>query len=206
MIQGNIPRTREYLTAVLRCLDASWSRHLRRAGLPYAKPVVRFHDEPEPRVCGVRWPQHASAFYCTERGTLVFLLNGAWVDGRTDLYPLKVAAHEYGHHVQSLTGLRRHYETKARGAGRSRGQELGRRYELQADCLAGVFAGSVWRSLSRTADDWAAVVEATRASGDEDGHRSHGTGANRARWLQRGFATVSPAACDTWSAPRSRVS
>ncbi|WP_240197739.1 neutral zinc metallopeptidase [Nonomuraea lactucae] len=205
LIRGNVPRTREYLTVMLKCLDASWSRHFARAGLPYRKPVARFYEDPEPRVCGVRWPSSASAFYCTERGTLVFLLAGWWVEGRTDLYPLKVAAHEYGHHLQSLTGLRRHYEARAR-ADRARQPELARRYELQADCLSGVFVGGVWRSLSRTGGDWAAVVEATRASGDDDGHRSHGKGTNRAYWLKRGFTTRSPAACDTWTAPAARVS
>lgn len=202
---GNVPRAREYFGVIAKCLDKSWSAHFARAGLAFRKPTVRFYDEPEQRVCGVRWPSGASAFYCTERGTLVFLLTGDWIEGRTDLYPLKVAAHEYAHHVQSLTGIRRHYEARIR-ADHARQAELGRRYELQADCLSGVFIGSVWGSLSRSQDDWAAVVEATRATGDDDDRRSHGTGGNRAYWLKRGFTAVSPAACDTWRAAPSRVS
>ncbi|MEU8245070.1 neutral zinc metallopeptidase [Nonomuraea sp. NPDC048916] len=205
LVWGNVPRTREYLEAITKCLEKSWSAHFARAGLAFEKPVVRFYEEPEQRVCGVRWPSSASAFYCTERGTLVFLLTGDWIEDRTDLYPLKVAAHEYGHHVQSLTGIRRHYEARIR-ADHAHHAELGRRYELQADCLSGVFIGSVWGSLSRSGDDWAAVVETTRATGDDDERRSHGKGANRAYWLKRGFTAVSPAACDTWKAAPSRVS
>jgi predicted metalloprotease len=206
IVQGGIPRTREYVTAVLKCLDKSWSAHLVRAGLAFRKPAVRFYEAPEPRVCGVAWPDGAAAFYCTNRGRLVFPLIGRWIEDRMDLYPLKVAAHEYGHHVQSLTGIRRHYESAVR-AGKAPQAELSRRYELQADCLSGVFLGSVWRSLDRTDRDWAALLEATRASGDDaDGHRGHGGGATRARWLKRGYQTLSPGACDTWSAPSGKVS
>ncbi len=206
IVQGGIPRTREYLTAVLKCLDKSWSAHLARARLPFRKPAVRFYEAPEHRVCGVPWPQDAAAFYCTNRGRLVFPLTGHWIEDRTDLYPLKVAAHEYGHHVQSLTGIRARYESAVR-AGKEPQAELSRRYELQADCLSGVFLGSVWRSLDRTDRDWAALLEATRASGDDaDGHRGHGSGATRARWLKRGYQTLSPSACDTWSAPSRALS
>jgi predicted metalloprotease len=70
-----------------------------------------------------------------------------------------------------------------------------------------VFLGSVWSSLDRTDRDWAALLEATRASGDDaDGHRGHGGGATRARWLKRGYRTASPSTCDTWSAPAGKLS
>ncbi|WP_336205806.1 neutral zinc metallopeptidase [Nonomuraea sp. LPB2021202275-12-8] len=202
--QGGIPRTREYLMAMVKCLDKSWSAHFARAGLAFREPSVRYYDQPERRVCGLDWPQEADAFYCTERATVVFPLTGLWIEDRTDLYPLKVAAHEYGHHLQSLTGVRKHYETRLR-AEPARRAELGRRYELQADCLSGVFLGSVWRSLARTDRDREALLDATRAGGDEGDRRSHGKGGNRAHWLKRGLQAQAPRACDTWSAPASRV-
>ncbi|RSM97608.1 metalloprotease-like protein [Nonomuraea sp. WAC 01424] len=189
---GGIPRSREYLTAVVKCLDTSWRTYVERVGRTFRKPVVRYYDEPERRVCGIAWPEHAAAFYCIGRNTLVFPLTGGWIEGRTDLYPFKVAAHEYGHHVQSLLGVRKGADS--------------RRYELQADCLSGAFLGSVWPSLSRTRQDWTALLDATRAAGDEGEEHSHGTGANRVHWLERGYRAVSPAACDTWSAPASKVS
>lgn len=205
IVDRGVPLPREYLAAVVKCLNASWSAHLTRAGLRFRKPAVRFYEEPARRVCGVRWPANADAFYCTERATLVFPLTGYWIEGRTDLYPLKVAAHEYGHHLQSLTGVRAGYEARVR-SDRTHQAELGRRYELQADCLAGVFLGSVRGSLPRTEQDWEALSGALRAGGDDGEHRTHGTGANRFRWFERGHRAVSPAACDTWAAPPSRVS
>ncbi|WP_433431198.1 neutral zinc metallopeptidase [Nonomuraea sp. CA-141351] len=199
---GGIPRTRQYLEAVVKCLDKSWAAYFERAGWAFHKPVVRYYEEPESTVCGVPWPEYAAAFYCTERGTLVFPLTGGWIENRTDLYPFKVAAHEYGHHLQSQLGVWRSYKARVRS---DRQGELKRRYELQADCLSGVFLGSVWDSLGRTERDWAALLDATRASGGEDGYRSHGKGATRVYWLKRGYRAVSPSACDTWSAPASKV-
>ncbi|MGW4962778.1 neutral zinc metallopeptidase [Nonomuraea sp. NPDC004186] len=200
---GGIPRAREYLAAVVKCLDTSWGAYFGRAGWSFGKPVVRYYEEPESTVCGVPWPEQAAAFYCMERGTLVFPLTGRWIEDRTDLYPFKVAAHEYGHHLQSRLGVWRQYKAKIPA---DRQGELKRRFELQADCLSGVFLGSVWGSLRRGKDDWAALLDATRAGGDEDGYRSHGKGATRVYWLQRGYRAVSPSACDTWSAPAAKVS
>ncbi|MCK2217511.1 neutral zinc metallopeptidase [Actinomadura sp. ATCC 31491] len=194
---GGIPRTREYLAAVVKCLDKSWKAYVERAGRTFREPIVRYFEEPADRVCGGDWPAQAAAFYCVERRTLVFPLTGSWIEGRTDLYPFKVAAHEYGHHVQRLMGVR--LPEAREGAAR-------RRYELQADCLAGAFLGSVWGSLGRARADWEALLEAARAGGDDfDGVRSHGKGVTRVRWLERGYRAVSPSACDTWSAPASRV-
>ncbi|MEV3978871.1 hypothetical protein [Nonomuraea sp. NPDC049758] len=52
MSSGGIPRSREYLTALLKCLDKSWSAHFRRTGRTFRKPVVRYYDEPVCEVCG----------------------------------------------------------------------------------------------------------------------------------------------------------
>ncbi|MGI5272962.1 neutral zinc metallopeptidase [Nonomuraea sp. CA-218870] len=202
---GGIPRTREYLSVIMKCLHKSWKARFAADRKPFREPRVRFYDDPERRVCGVPWPESAAAFYCTDHRVLVFPLTGEWIENRTDLYPLKVAAHEYGHHLQSLTGIRRHYEARVKSSP-GRQAELGRRYELQADCLSGVFLAAVWGSLDRTGEDWTALLDATRASGDDEHRRSHGKGVTRVRWLKRGYQALSPAACDTWSAPRATVS
>lgn len=205
LMHGGVPLAREYLTAILKCLDASWKAYFAADRRAFRKPGVRFYEDPERRVCGVPWPEGASAFYCTNRRVLVFPLTGDWIENRTDLYPMKVAAHEYGHHLQSLTGIRRHFEARVKAAP-SRRMELNRRYELQADCLSGVFLAAVWRSLDRTGEDWETLLDAVRATGDYRDRRSHGEGRTRVRWLRRGFQASTPAVCDTWSAPASSVS
>lgn len=197
LIKGGVPYPREYLTAMLKCLNKAWSAHFARSGLRFSPPTVRFYDGPQREVCGLPWPDGAAAFYCANRRILVLPLAGEWIEGRTDLYPLKVAAHEYAHHLQTLTGISRAHFSRPTEQSR-------RRYELQADCLAGVFLASV--APRRPAKDWTALVESTRSSGDEYGYRSHGKGANRAYWLSRGFTTASPGSCDTWSAPSAKTS
>ncbi|MFG1699208.1 neutral zinc metallopeptidase [Nonomuraea sp. NPDC049309] len=204
LTDGGIPRSRQYLGAVVRCLNTSWRAYFRKAGLRFSPPAVRYAGDPHGTACGVPLDD-VDALYCHPTRTLVFTLTGRWIDGRTDLYPFKVAAHEYAHHVQTLTGVRRSYEARHR-AEPARRAELRRRFELQADCLAGVFIGSVYGSLARTGEDWQALKDAVRATGDEDGGSSHGTGAGRVSWLERGKRTLDPSACDTWSAPARKVS
>ncbi|WP_344470179.1 neutral zinc metallopeptidase [Nonomuraea monospora] len=199
---GGIPRTREYLDTVVRCLDTSWSAYFSRTRTRFERPGVRYAEDGT--VCGVPVAD-VDAFYCHDAKTLVFPLTGRWIEGRSDLYPFKVAAHEYAHHLQTLTGIRRSYETRYRAEAGARA-ELRRRFELQADCLAGVFMGSVRGSLGRTGEEWAALDEVVRGSGDGGEGRSHGKGVNRGRWFKRGLTTTSPAACDTWSAPAGKVS
>ncbi|WP_433367347.1 neutral zinc metallopeptidase [Streptosporangium sp. CA-115845] len=128
------------------------------------------------------------------------------VKAPADPVMLHLIAHEYAHHVQNLTGMWTAYKDMP---ARTKTQALAqsRRLELQADCLGAVFMASVWSSQNYRGEDWKEVVDHYRGSGDEkvNKERSHGTGKNRAAWLQRGFAGASPAACNTWTAPASRV-
>jgi uncharacterized protein len=73
--------------------------------------------------------------------------------------------------------------------------------------LGAAFMGSIWPLPGYQDEDWKNIVDIYRDSGDEkiNKERSHGTGKNRVAWLQKGFAAASPAACNTWSAPASRV-
>ncbi|WP_219470297.1 neutral zinc metallopeptidase [Nonomuraea rhizosphaerae] len=72
--------------------------------------------------------------------------------------------------------------------------EQGRREELQAQCLAGVFMGIVWKSLDRTDRDWRILLDIERAGGDEQSEvPDHGRGPTSAAWLEKGFRSVSPA-------------
>lgn len=126
-----------------------------------------------------------------------------------------VMSHEYGHHIQNLTGdLQR--------AGRETGPESGQvRLELQADCYAGVWAhhattvpGDSGRPLITElteADIDAALDTASRIGDDfiqenlgsgrvDESQFSHGTSEQRERWFTTGLDTGDPRACDTFSA------
>ncbi|QTI67005.1 KPN_02809 family neutral zinc metallopeptidase [Gordonia polyisoprenivorans] len=120
-----------------------------------------------------------------------------------------VVAHEYGHHVQNLTGALR------------KGQQLGSqgplsgsvRVELQADCLAGVWAhhasdeGYDNRLQQLTQQDIAGVIQTAKAIGDDtiQGANSnpegwtHGSAQQRARWFTIGYQGGDPKRCDTFA-------
>ena len=122
-----------------------------------------------------------------------------------------VLAHELGHHVQFLLGT----EDKLRQQQRARPGEantLSVRFELQADCYAGVWGNSASQRGELQAGDVEEGLNAAAAVGDDriqrmsTGHVSpedftHGTSQQRAGWFQRGLRSGRLSDCDTFSAP-----
>jgi uncharacterized protein len=195
---------KKHLTAMLGCLNASWSAQLKKAGLPFKKPSVQFLTK-STSACGVRWPKYIGGLYCPDQRHMVVRINDHAIQDPADPDLLLLIAHEYAHHVQNLTGILAVAHKPARTEAQA--LERNRRKELQAECLAGAFAGSIWSSQQYTAEDWAEVVDTVEHSGDEEigAGRTHGTSRNQAAWLQRGFDSASPGACNTWTATASSV-
>jgi uncharacterized protein len=125
-----------------------------------------------------------------------------------------VLAHEIGHHVQTLTGASEQVE-QARRSARSEGEA--NRYsvalELQADCYAGVWAANAsavsggevalepgdleegLRTASAIGDD---ALQRNAGRGVNPESFTHGSSEQRMQWLQRGYQSGDPAACDTF--------
>ncbi|MGW4469557.1 neutral zinc metallopeptidase [Nonomuraea sp. NPDC004354] len=190
---------KRYLIAVLNCLNRSWGAHFKRAGLPFTRPRIGFITKPR-KYCGDAWG-NASATYCYAEQRFLVLLDDSLLEDPSDLYLFRLVAHEYGHHVQYLTGIDHAYD---RHPYRNKKElnEQSRRVELQAECLSGMFIGSVWDSLKdRDEEDWEVLREIMRKSGDV----THGKGHNIAAWLDKGFRATSPQVCNTWTASSSKV-
>ena len=126
-----------------------------------------------------------------------------------------VIAHEVGHHVQQLLGVGPHVEEEERAAG---SETEANRYsvalELQADCYAGVWAKHAAEvSHGQVALERGDLEEGRRAAaavGDDTLQRAtqgyvmpdsftHGTAAQRTHWLQVGYDTGNPKACNTFA-------
>jgi predicted metalloprotease len=125
-----------------------------------------------------------------------------------------VIAHEIGHHVQNLLGISGQVHQMKRRSSRAEGNALSVRLELQADCLAGVWANRAdkARNILETGDVDEAI-NAASAIGDDTLQRqsrgtvvpesfTHGTSAQRQRWFRQGLNSGNPDACDTFGVKR----
>ncbi len=146
-----------------------------------------------PTTCGKATPEDGS-FYCPDDATIYIQredLEGLQgVEGRAEAATL--LAHEFGHHVQ--VGTRDDVDDETTGPASPIV-----RYELQADCYAGLWIGQASLGIPR-----GALIDAVRASGDDIGEDplpadefAHGSGAQRVAWFVRGLAAQEPEACDT---------
>ena len=122
-----------------------------------------------------------------------------------------VIAHEIGHHVQNLLGISGKVHQMKQQLGEAEANALSVRLELQADCLAGVWA--IRADKARNILERGDVEEALNAAsaiGDDTLQRqsrgtivpesfTHGTSAQRQRWFRKGLGSGDPDSCDTFS-------
>jgi predicted metalloprotease len=126
-----------------------------------------------------------------------------------------VLAHEFGHHVQNITGIERGVREQQRADPRNV-NALSVRLELQADCYAGVWgheAAQPGRAAKGEVEldpgDLEEALRAAAAIGDDRLQKlgtgrvmpekfTHGTSEQRVNWFKRGFDTGDPRNCDTF--------
>ncbi|GII04585.1 neutral zinc metallopeptidase [Planobispora takensis] len=200
---GSASSAERYLRSVARCLDATWSAHLRKAGKPFTPPRIRFHSKPRD-YCGRPWPKDMLSDYCLRDSTIVFLLNGSTTKVSKQ-YAFMAMAHEYAHHVQKLYGIQQAYAELPHRNTRERYEQT-RRYDLQADCLSAAFARSVWKSLDLPKSAWKDFLLVSIQGGDGYwGTHEYGKGESIVQWLLTGYDEASPGDCNTWTAGPSWV-
>ncbi|NUR84142.1 MAG: hypothetical protein HOY71_08655 [Nonomuraea sp.] len=204
-VESTVSSAKRYVRTFFDCLSTSWESQFEKAGMSFAKPSLRFYTSKKGlRFCGEKWGNAAGA-YCWRSRQFAVLLDKQALRDIDDLFLLDVVAHEYGHHVQLKSGIMRAYDYEPYHSKREETEQT-RRLELQAECLAGAFIGSVWDSLDRSSSDWQYLLDIVAASGDETSKvKDHGKGRIQKYWLRKGFEGASPGSCNTWSAPASRV-
>jgi predicted metalloprotease len=125
-----------------------------------------------------------------------------------------VIAHEVGHHVQNLLGILPQVHDLQASMGQARSNQLQVRVELQADCLAGVWANrseQKWNSLEP--GDIEAALRTASAIGDDTLQKqaqgyvvpdafTHGSAEQRQRWFAAGLKGGTLKSCDTFNATR----
>lgn len=195
----------------LSSLNKTWEPIFRASNVAFAAPKLVFYSQSGSSGCGAA-QSAMGPFYCPSD-------QGIYID--TDFYRemeqrlgaggdfarAYVVAHEFGHHVQTLTGLSDQVRS-AQQSNPNRANQLQVRMELQADCYAGVWAAHNKDRIEP--GDMEEGLNAAHSIGDDtlmkaSGRRpveaafTHGTSAQRMQWLRKGLETGNEDACDTFA-------
>jgi predicted metalloprotease len=203
---------------VLRTTELAWQQIFQGMGRQYNEPRLVLFSGATQSGCG--FAQAAvGPFYCPRDSKVYIDLSfyrelherfGA-VGQFAEAY---VIAHEVGHHVQNELGIAQQVEEAQRAAGsRAEANSYSVRLELQADCLAGVWAHHANQAgtLQLSPEDVESAISAASAIGDDRLQKeaqgyvvpdsfTHGSSEQRVRWFQRGLQGGDLRQCDTFQA------
>jgi hypothetical protein len=209
---------RDFVAVVLADTEDVWHALFQdRFGQPYQEPRLVLFAGGVESACGFAGSA-VGPFYCPGDANIYLDLDflGALHDrfgAPGDFAQAYVIAHEVGHHVQTLLGISDEVRQAQRGRSEADANALSVMLELQADCLAGVWANHAEQSKQiLEAGDVDEALGAASAVGDDtlqratQGHVApdsftHGTSAQRQEWFMRGLQEGDLEACDTFKAP-----
>jgi uncharacterized protein len=205
---------RSYYQALTACMDKAWEPIVTKAGFTFRSPRLIIFDDGEETACGV---QQELALYCQddEGGSVTMpwqkiVENYPKHKAATRVEMAQTFSFVYGVHVQNLTGMADAADNLADTAANKTAElEVHRRSALQASCFGAVFFGAARASFPLRGELLTQWNELVRRSGDEkskDKARDHGSGKSVALWMNQGFATTNPGACNTFVAASAKVS
>jgi len=214
--------TGRFVALVLGDTEDRWSEIFSAAGKTYHPPKLRLYAGSEPGACGMA-RSAMGPFYCP-RDQRIYLDTSFFADlqnkfgGCTDSTACRfseayVIAHEVGHHVQNELGiLPRVTQAQEAASSQADANALQVRVELQADCLAGVWANRAQKKHNfLDPGDVDQALQTASAIGDDRLQKemqgfiapdtfTHGTSAQRKRWFMNGFNGGQVSACNTFKA------
>lgn len=200
---------------ILAGTEDVWTAEFRRLGLEYEPPTLVLFTGNVQSACGGA-TSSTGPFYCSaDRSVYIdlsfFSTMKKQFGSAGDFAYAYVIAHEVGHHVQNLLGTLRQAHTAMNQTSQAEANKISVRLELQADFYAGLWAhhdNEMFNSLE--ASDLEEGLEIASRIGDDylqkkaQGYAvpetfNHGTSAQRARWLKKGFTTGDIEKGDTFS-------
>jgi predicted metalloprotease len=195
-------------------VDKTWKRIFAESGQTYEPPTTVLYEQAvQTGGCG-NAPSAVGPFYCpADRKVYIDLSFFRELSERFgapgDFARAYVIAHEFGHHVQNLLGVSEDVN-RAQQEDPESANELSVRLELQADCLAGVWAHSAYEENLLETGDIDEGLAAAAAVGDDRIQEqagapintdswTHGSSEQRQKWFKKGFDSGDPTACDTFA-------
>ncbi len=204
----------QFVSVVLRDTENTWARLFAEDGRRYREPILVLFEGNVQSACGFA-SAATGPFYCPgDQRLYIDLSFFDELDRRFgapgDFAQAYVIAHEVGHHVQNLLGVLPDVDAARRRVSRTAANQLTVQLELQADCLAGVWAHDADAQGFVEVGDIDEALNAAAAIGDDTLQKrsqgyvvpdsfTHGTSAQRSAWFKRGFETGSVEDCDTFS-------
>jgi uncharacterized protein len=207
----------EFVSVVLADTEDTWHGLFERMGGRYREPTLVLFSDAVDSACGFA-EAAMGPFYCPA-DQKVYIDLSFYRDLRDrhgaegDFAQAYVIAHEIGHHVQNLLGISSQVQQARQRASKAAGNELSVRLELQADCLAGVWAHHAEARGILDPGDVEEALTAAAAIGDDRLQKqsrgfvtpdsfTHGSSAQRMQWFRAGLDTGDINACDTFDAAR----
>ena len=204
-------RASQFARTILKSTEEVWGPIFASSGRAYQEPtLVLFGGEVE-SACGYA-TSAVGPFYCPADHRLY--LDFSFFDELNQKFGAPgefaqayVIAHEIGHHVQNLLGIADQVAEAQQRSGRRQGNALSVGMELQADCLAGVWAVHANQTKKwLEPGDVEAALNAAAAIGDDRLQKlgqgyvqpeswTHGSSEQRVTWLRRGMQTGDPNSC-----------
>lgn len=208
----------QFVSVVLADTEDTWHALFQRElGRTYEEPGLVLFSGATRSACGLGQAA-MGPFYCPGDHK-VYIDLSFYNDLRNrfkapgDFAQAYVIAHEVGHHVQTLLGISDKVREARQGLSQSEGNRLSVRQELQADCLAGVWANHAdkARDILEPGDIEEALGAASAIGDDRLQKRSqgyvtpdsftHGSSAQRVKWFRLGLERGALEDCDTFFGP-----
>jgi predicted metalloprotease len=206
-------RLGRFASVVLADTEETWGGVFAKAGRRYEPPTLVLFTQAVQSACGFS-SAAVGPFYCPADSKVYLDLSffdelDRRFEAPGDFAQAYVIAHEVGHHVQNLLGIADQVTAAQQRSGEREANALSVRMELQADCLAGVWAHHAHRdrSLLEPGDveeglGAAAAIGDDRMQSMSQGYVqpeswTHGSSEDRVRWLRRGIESGDPNACKT---------
>ena len=204
---------RDFVAVVLADTEDTWTAVFQEMNRSYQYPTLVLFTGAVQSACG--YAQSAvGPFYCPGDQKVYLDLSffqelSQRFGAPGDFAQAYVIAHEIGHHVQTLLGISQQVN-QASQQDPSIANELSVRQELQADCLAGVWASSANARGVLEPGDLEEGINAAEQIGDDRIQQktqgridpeswTHGSAEQRQRWLRTGFEAGNMQACETFT-------